>query len=420
VKECARSRCFKAVKLVGIIGSGQSLVQLIAFLSGLAIIRLLSVEQYALYTLTNAMLGTMGILADGGISAGVMVQGGRVWQDKLKLGSVVACGLQLRRHFAVVSFVVTAPILLLLLVRNGASWGLAALLVLAMLPAFIAALSTRLLDVPLRLHEKVWPIQRIFISAGLFRLGAIIPILLAWPSAIGAILLNGLIAALANVRLRQAAAPYADNSAEPDPEARKLIVALVRRTLPNAIYYCFSTQLTIWLVSIFGSASAVAQVGALSRIGLALAVVKSVVMTLLVPRFTKLSADSPFIVFRFMQVQATLWLLLFAAITAVYVFAKPLLWVLGPEYQGLKLELLLMALSSMIGLAAFTTLRLNESRGWVLPPQYFIPAALVLQVTLAAALKPSSAAIAFVYAVCIQLVTYGAYLAFFISRAVRK
>ena len=90
-------------KLISITGSAQIIVQILGFASGILIIRLLPVQEYALYTLANTMLGTMTVLADGGISTGVMSQGAKVWQNKVMLGKVLATGLDLRRKFAIFS-----------------------------------------------------------------------------------------------------------------------------------------------------------------------------------------------------------------------------------------------------------------------------------------------------------------------------
>ncbi len=404
-------------KLLGVTGGGQALVQLIGLLTGIAVIRMLSVDQYAFYTLASSVLATMGILANGGVAAGVMVQGGKVWQDPQKLGSVIACGIQLRRKFAFFSFAVTGPILVWLLLRNGASWWIALGVGFAVLPAFVATLSSRILDVPLRLHQQVWPLQRIGIGANVLRLLGVLSVLWAWPVAIVALLVNGLAEIFANLRLRRAAAPYAALNAPPSLEAKGHIVGMVRRILPNAIYFSFSSQLSIFLVSFFGSAVAIAQIGALSRIGMALALVKAVVMTLFVPRFTKLPEYSPMVIRRFAQVQGLLWILAMLVLVAVYFLASPLLWLLGSDYEGLRWELLLMAAGSLIALAAFTTERLNESRGWVIPPHYFIPAALILQVAVAAWLRPATAATGFTYALVIQMASYMAYVLFFIRQA---
>lgn len=412
-------KSLKWVKLLSVVVSGQVAAQAIAFLCGLAVIRFISLEQYAFYTLATTMLGAMGVIADGGVSASVMVEGGKVWREKNKLGAVIACGIQLRRKLAACSLTIGMPLLIFLLVRNGASYAEAVGVCLALIPAFVATLSTPILDAPLRLNQQVWPLQRINIGVGLLRIGGMVSALLVWPAAAAAVLTNGLTATVTNWRLRRASIPYVARGVPADVEVKAQIVSLVRRFMPSAIYYSVSSQLTIWLVSVFGSVSAIAQVGALSRVGMALAVVNSLIMTLLVPRFAQMTVRSALMGRRFLQIQAFLWVLALAVLGVVFASADPILWLLGPEYEGLRWELLLMTAASLAGLAAFTSEKISQSRGWVIPPQYFIPAALILQIALAAALRPSSASLAFIYAFCIQFVIYVAYTGLFMRLVAR-
>ncbi|MEH6408659.1 MAG: polysaccharide biosynthesis protein, partial [Leeuwenhoekiella sp.] len=109
-------------KLVSVTGLTEIIVQAVGFIAGIFIIRLLPVEEYALYTLSNTMLGTMTVLANGGIATGVLSQGGKIWKDKKQLGTVLATGLMLRRKFAIGSLIVSIPILGYLLYHHNASW----------------------------------------------------------------------------------------------------------------------------------------------------------------------------------------------------------------------------------------------------------------------------------------------------------
>ena len=101
-------------RLLSITGSAQMLIQGIGLISGILVIRLLPTHEYALYTLANTMLGTMTILADGGISPAVMAQGGKVWDDRDKLGAVLVTGMELRKKFVMVSLAVSIPLLIYL------------------------------------------------------------------------------------------------------------------------------------------------------------------------------------------------------------------------------------------------------------------------------------------------------------------
>lgn len=91
------SNLFTIIKLFIVTGGAQILIQAIGFISGIMVIRLLSPQEYAYYVLANTVLGTMVVLADGGVSSGVMSQGAKVWQDKIKLGLVFSTGIHLRK-----------------------------------------------------------------------------------------------------------------------------------------------------------------------------------------------------------------------------------------------------------------------------------------------------------------------------------
>ena len=164
------SKALEWGKLLSITGAAQILIQITGFISGILIIRLLPTQEYALYTLANTMLGTMTILADGGITSGVMAQGGKVWQDRYKLGSVLVTGMELRKKFAIGSLFIVTPVLVLLLRYHQASWITSILILLALIPAFITALSGTILQVPLKLHQDIIALQSNYVRVNISRL----------------------------------------------------------------------------------------------------------------------------------------------------------------------------------------------------------------------------------------------------------
>ncbi|CAN0603976.1 unnamed protein product, partial [Ectocarpus sp. 12 AP-2014] len=108
-------------KLLGVTGTAQVGVQAIGLLSGVLVIRLLSTDEYALYTLANTMLSTMVMLANAGIPIAVMSEGGKIWKNKEKLGEVLVTGFDFRKKFAIGSLILGIPILSYLLYINNAS-----------------------------------------------------------------------------------------------------------------------------------------------------------------------------------------------------------------------------------------------------------------------------------------------------------
>jgi O-antigen/teichoic acid export membrane protein len=359
-------------KAISITGAAQIIVQAVGFISGILVIRLLPVQEYALYTLANTMLGTMTVLADGGISTGVMAQGGKVWQDREKLGAVLATGLDLRRKFAIGSLIVSTPILLYLLLHNGASWLTTVLIVLSLIPAFYAALSDSLLEIVPKLQQSILPLQKNQVTVGVGRLLLSALTLFIFPWTFVAILASGFPRIYGNIQLRKIANDFVDKKQLPDPIVRKEILAMVKRILPGAIYYSLSGQITIWLISIFGNTTSVAQLGALGRLAMLLTLFSVLISTLVIPRFARLPEIKTILLKRFMQIFAFLLFVMISIVGVVYIFPNQILWILGNEYAGLQFELFLSIIGSGLGMIAGVAFSLYTSRGWVIHPAILI------------------------------------------------
>ena len=361
-------KAFEWSKLLAVTGSVQLMVQVIGFISGLLVIRLFSTQEYALYILANTMLSTITILADGGITTVVLSQGGKVWQDKVKLGSVLSTGFYLKKKIAIGSLLITTPVLLFLLRSNGASWLMAVLIVVSILPACYMALSGSLLQVPLRLRQDISPLQKIEVGSNIGRLTMLLLTLFIFPWAFVAVLASGLPQIWANFRLRKLSNNYADWTQKPDPEVQIELIAFVKRILPGAIYFCVSGQVSLWLISFFGSSTGVAHIGALGRLTIVLSILNAIVHTLVIPRFARLPNDKNLLLLRYFQIKLGLLFLSLCIISFVYVFSSEVLWILGNQYSALKNEVVLSFVGSCLHLIAGVSFHLFTSRGWTINP----------------------------------------------------
>ncbi len=360
------------VRLVGITGSTQFLIQGIGLLSGILVIRWLPTEEYALYTLANTILGTMVVLADSGIATGVTAEGGKVWKEKSRLGSVLVTGMNLRKKFAIGSLLIAAPILLYLLNFHGADWWMAVLIFLALIPAFMSALTGAIFMIPLKLHQDIKPLQKNLLMESLGRFGLIFS-LAVFPFSFVAILCAGIPRAIANIRLYKISTKFADWRESVDAAIRKRILGVVKRLMPGAVYYCISGQISIYLISIFGSTTNVAEIGALGRISVALTLISTLFGTLIYPRFARLEEDHKLLLKRFFQITSALFFVCTIAVLAIWALSTPILWVLGDAYSDLGLELVLSATASCIGLISGGVFTMSSQRSWVMNPALSIP-----------------------------------------------
>lgn len=359
------------LRLTSITGGTQILIQAIGLISGIIVIRLLPTTEYALYTLANTMLGTMVVLADSGIGSGVMAESGKVWKDKDKLGVALATGLNLRRKFAAGSLIIAAPILIYLLHYHGAAWWMSVLIVISLIPAFISSLSGSIFQIPLKLKQDITPLQKNTLFEGLGRFAMVFS-LFVLPWTFIALLGAGIPRLITNIRLRRISAGYADWSQKPDLVVRKRILKMVKRLMPGAVYYVLAGQISIWLISIFGTTSSLAEIGALGRIAIMLTILSTIFGTLVYPRFARLPDSSEILMKRFLQIIVLLVVINLIIIAAVSIFSNQILWVLGDKYQDLNIELVMNFSASGIGLISGAAFTMSTQRGWAINPALLI------------------------------------------------
>ncbi|MDO9314992.1 MAG: hypothetical protein Q7T97_10650 [Burkholderiaceae bacterium] len=372
------TRLRKWIHLLAFTGMAQVAVQAIGFVSGILIVRLLPLHEYALYTLANSLLGAMTILADGGVANGVMAEGGKVWQDKRKLGGVLATGFLLRRKQVVFSLLVVVPALFYMLQKHNASWLMSALVVLSLIPVFISTLSGALLQIPLKLHQDIKPLQQYQVEANLVRLGLSALTVFIYPFASLAILCSGTGQFWNNWRLRKRSAQYTENVIKNDPATHQAILAMTRRAMPLAIFYIITGQASIWLLTMFATTESVAHQGAISRFAAVLMLTSTIYSVLITPRFSRLSRDNSQLLSIYIGIHFSLLLVLAATLFFSWSLGGVALSILGPEYEELRPEFFLAMTGAMLSIMTDIGSGVNSGRGYVFRPVAYIPLMLLL------------------------------------------
>ena len=215
--------------------------------------------------------------------------------------------------------------------------------------------------------------QRTHSQANALRFVLNLLFLLVFPFAGVALLAAGASQIFTAQRLKSVFHKFADDNQPIDPGIHNKLAVLVKRSLPTAIYLSLLGQLTVVLVSIFGSTEAVAEVGALGRLAMVLTFFQVLFDLLVAPRFAKLKDDKSLLLKRFLGIQAVLWLAGFALYGLVALFPNQTLWILGSNYGDLQTEVLLLAAISGITLIQRGLVSLNYARGYILNPWFFIP-----------------------------------------------
>jgi hypothetical protein len=254
---------------------------------------------------------------------------------------------------------------------------------------FLSTLSGSLLSIVLSLRQKLRETQKIGLLTAVFRLVALIVASFtfldsrsATAVSVGAVVIQTL---LVNRLVRSSIEWNAPISGD----YRNQVIGIVKKQVPLTLYFCIQSQIGFWLISVFGSAHKVAEVGALSRFALIFSLVSSVVSAIVVPRFARCQT-SQLLRVRFSQIFGV-YTVFAGSIVACGAFAPKLfLWFLGPGYSNLGREVWLVFLGSGLSTLGMSLFSLVTCKGWIPPAKVTIPLEIATQILLILTMDISS------------------------------
>jgi O-antigen/teichoic acid export membrane protein len=378
-------------RIIGLFTTAQVFIQALGALAGLVIVRLLDKDQYALFTIASSFQTSANLLTDCGINAGLLSMGGKVWGDRQAAGRLVSAALRLRLRLVILGALIIAPLSLWLLTRNGASIGVAVgitVLIVATLQLMSAA---AIFAAILKLNSRYSRLQLIDASTALARLGAIILAASAALSALLAMIATTAGQLLQYVTSRRAASTLYQRGAAYDAAQYGQLLALVKSNIAFSIYVAVQGQIAIFILGFSGTSTEVADIGALTRIGIIAALVTSVLNYVVSPIFARANHRAVLeraLAATFIGVTA----LSTALLASCMLFPSQILWIFGPQYMHLRHELVLTALSLAMSLNLATLWTINTARAWLHGTWLLVPATVALQFALACLLDLSSVA----------------------------
>jgi hypothetical protein len=363
----ARANRFLAPKILQVahFASKQGIAAVGNLLYGLLCVRMLPVADYAKFAVLFGYMGSLTVLLDVGVVGTLAPLVG----EQIANLSLIANYVASIRQIILRLYLVVAPLAMLgfvFLVRKQ-HWGafvvvqmLAVLLVTAWFARVCSSYGAVLI-----LRRDRSRFYRIQILASLSSLGVLLIFwLLHCINLYVAILLNvGQVVFLGTgyyLRARQLLGVKGHSIAQ----QRKAIIRLAMPNTPNVIFYATQGQVTLMLITLFGhNASSVAGVGALARLGQILVFVAHMNPILVEPFFAKLETGR---LKRTYLLAAAIVVVCSAAYSGLaFAFPEAFLWVLGPKYSQLRIEVSLVILASAMYYVAGFMWVIHSSRRFV-------------------------------------------------------
>jgi hypothetical protein len=147
-------------------------------------------------------------------------------------------------------------------------------------------------------------------------------------------------------------------------EDRNFISAKVKALAPNAIFFCIQGQLSIWLISIFGTTENIAEIGALGRLGIIFTIINPIMNTIVSPSFARCQSKG-ILRRRYFQIISLFFLFLAAIGILAVLFHRNILGLLGNQYADLKTEFFLLLISASLNSIIQIIAYLNATKAWV-------------------------------------------------------
>ena len=375
-------RALHRARVVGNFVLVQSIVQVIGFLAGILLVRRLDQREYAYFTITNSMQGTINLLADIGISIGLVSIGGRVWHDRRRFGELVNTALKMRRKLGAIAIIVIAPVLYFMLIKNGAPLRYTAILITILLAGLLVQFSVGVLSVVPRLRSDVGKIQLIDLTGATVRLLVLLLLMFVFLNTAVAIAVSSFAILIQYLMLRRYVSAVIDVSAPENAEDRRAMIGFIRNQAANAIFFCFQGQITVFLISFFARhPSSIAEVGALGRLAMIFIVINNLLTNVFVPAFARCQ-DTRKLRWQYVAIVSAVTGFSLLVICGAAFFPNQFLFILGHKYAHLQHELLLMASASVLSALTGTIWALNASKAWITGSWLYIPLTLATQTAL--------------------------------------
>jgi|GEM_PF-6514198 len=362
--------------------SGSAVLSLgFSAVSSIFLVRYLSTEDYARYTIAFGAYQTIQLLADSGISNAVSNEARSNWQSPDHVASTIKAGRMVRRP--IISFVYLAcfAFMIFFMMKHGASGSIALVTSLLVIISSWMTNESSLISIPLYFHQRIFSLQIAGVLSDFLRMALIFSavFLLRYDYIAIGVFTAGF--AFKYFILKHSSRGLIGKNKIVDPDTAQRILKFVQNIRPVWIYACFSGSITIFLASIFGKTFDLAAVGGLGRLGVLTGIGGFVFNSLITPRFCRVGSSGNLRV-RFYQSYAALLLINTLSVLPFVLFPVLGLKLLGEKYSHLQSELQISCFGSWIYGMYAGIYSLSIGRGHLVKPWLYLTLVVLWQLLL--------------------------------------
>lgn len=330
------------IKRASVFLTGSVIAQGLATVSGLLLARWMEVEDYALYIIVMMMMGAIGVLTKGGAHLSFTAILGREWPKMTSISHAIGSLMVVRRLVSVVMLPIILPLTAYMLYENNASLLQIMFLSMALIGFWWADMQTRVVDQILFFAHETTQVQMLDTVLALIRVILVVIVFIIGELNIITATLIGVVVALFRVKpiIKWVNNHFESKHHVQNDAYTKEIKHSVKLQMPVEVYTVFQVQFILLMLTIFATATQIAEYGAITRLMALLAPVNAFMYAFCVPIFNKRKEEDGKILLILLSVTS---LPPIALIAIAYAFPEMLLWLIGENYAHLHQELLIAA-----------------------------------------------------------------------------
>jgi O-antigen/teichoic acid export membrane protein len=343
---------------------GQGSVQVINLLTGFFLLRWLSVDDFAKVSVVFGFQITVGLLVDVGFSNSITALVGDRFQDKVLVGKYVRSAQRFRNQLFLVIIPISA--IVFYVISSKHNWSFleqtflfSSVIVSLFFQGWIGYYSSSLL-MNKQISEYYKPqvissSSRLVLCYILYFSSALSAWTNAWIST-AAIAINGF-------SYRRSATNFLIKADKNDSQLDQEMFQYISPLIPGVIFYAFQGQISLFIITFFGQTKGIAEIAALGRLGQLFVLLGAFNGIVIEPYIAQISQE--FLPRRYFQVLGIGVSLAIAICLVGFIFPHPLLWLLGPKYQSLELEVGWVVAGSCLNYVGSMLWTMNCARKWI-------------------------------------------------------
>jgi O-antigen/teichoic acid export membrane protein len=344
--------------------AGQGTVQLINLITGFFLLRWMSIESYAQFSIAFGFQSMTQWLVDLGAVGSIVALVGNRRGDKEVVGRYIRSA----KHFRIRLLCFTVPgaaiVFSLITSKYQWTWTLKVLLFSSIIGTLCFQGWVSFYSTPLLINQSIGRFYKPQIISSIWRLSLCFILKLgaalsAWTTAwvsTSAVAIQGLI-------YRAGAKHLVAEPKKSDLHANKEMLHYLAPTTPWIVFTAFQGQISLFVIALFGQTRNVAEVAALGRLGqlfLILGAANSVVISPYIARVPQNKLPM-----RYIQILGIAFGIASVLCVAAFLFPQPLLWILGSKYENLHIEIGWAVAGSCVGYVGTVMLAMHNARKWI-------------------------------------------------------